>query len=352
MNVLVVYGGDTDEHEVSIASGRDVVVSLRAHGDLDVATAFIDRTGGWHLDPEAGDGLVADAPRADAADADRTAADVLDALAPGTVVFPVLHGGWGEGGGLQREVEARPLGLVGCGSDAAAAGLAKLRAQRLCADAGLAVIPTVAVGRDEFAADPDAMAAAGRGEVVGDIVVKPGSGGSSVGVHTIRAGQSIRAALTDVLDRDPVALVQPRVAGREMSVGVWNDEQGRPRATGASLLRLPVGGETDGFTYAHKYQGAGGVLEIPADVAPVLLDALRRAALRAFAALGCRDLARVDFFVTRGGGILLNEINTMPGLRRQSHFSRLVAAAGVGYDRLLRGMVAAAAARCAVPSAR
>ncbi|WP_165310681.1 D-alanine--D-alanine ligase family protein [Microbacterium protaetiae] len=330
MNVLVVYGGESDEHDVSVASGEDVLASLRSSGDIDVTAALIDRDGRWH---RTGEGTSAGA----------AARDVLDDLEPGTVIFPVLHGGWGEGGGLQREVEHRDLGLVGCGSDAAATALSKLQTQRVWAQAGLDVIPTLPVARTEFAADAAAVVRRVRQALPGDIVVKPDSGGSSIGVHMVSAGDEPLPALADVLARDETALVQPRVIGREVSIGVWQDATGTPRATAASLLQLPADAEAGGFTYAHKYEGAGGVLLIPAGLPQ--LAALQRAALQAFDALGCRDLARVDFFVTSDGAFVLNEINTMPGLRRASHFPRLVAAAGIDYDTLLRSLVAAALVR-------
>ena len=139
---------------------------------------------------------------------------------------------------------------------------------------------------------------------------------------------------------DPVVLLQPLVRGAEVSVGVWSGSAHGLQATGGSLVHLPDG-ET-AFSYDHKYSGAGGWLEIPAAFpAPILRD-LQAGALRVAEAVGVEGLARIDFFVT-ADGVVLNEINTMPGLRRESHFPRLVRAAGTEYDELLDSLVRRAA---------
>lgn len=325
--VLVVSGGESSEHDVSVASGADVAASLRRGGGFAVLEAHIDRAGGWHIgDPSApafGFG------------------EVLDEVEPGTVVFPVLHGGWGEGGGLQHELERRGIEFVGCGAASAARALSKAETLRTCAAAGVGVIPTRTLHRRHFVADPGLVAGALARAVDEPVVVKPDAGGSSIGVHIVARGRSLRAALDDVFAQDPVALVQPLVDGQEVSVGVWEEPGGVVRTTGASLLHLPRG-DGGGFTYAHKYEGAGAVLEIPAELPTAVLAALRAAAARCFEAMGCRGMARIDFFVAADGRVLLNEINTIPGLRWESHFPRLVAAAGVDYDTLLARLVAGA----------
>lgn len=328
--VLVLSGGASSEHAVSAASGADVAAALRRSGGYDVVDVHIDLAGAWHVGGP-------DAPA-------RRFEEVLDALPLGTVVFPVLHGGWGEGGGLQSVLELRGIDFVGCDADSSARALSKRETLRTCAAAGVRGIPTRALTRAQYVADPDVLSHAVRSAVSGPVVVKPDTGGSSIGVHVVPAERGIRHALDDVFAQDSVALVQPLVMGREVSVGVWTDADGAVRATGASLLHLPQGQEGDGFTYEHKYEGGGAVLEIPASLPADVIDALREQALRAFAAMGCRGLARIDSFVDEQGQILLNEINTMPGLRRASHFPRLVAAAGRSYDRLLEILVAGAGA--------
>ena len=322
--VIVVSGGASTEHDVSVASGRDVSAALSEIPGLAVLDVHVDRDGAWHVGDETAPALGFD--------------EVLDETPSDCVVFPALHGGWGEGGGLQRQLEVRGILFVGSGSDASASALSKLECLRLCAAAGVQVIPTWSVSRARFVADPDLVAGAARRAFEGDAVVKPDTGGSSIGVRMVGGGESLRSAFAEALAQSHVALVQPRVTGDEVSVGVWTDG-GVARATGASRLHYPDGAGAGGFTYAHKYEGAGAVLEIPAAFPDAVLADLRDAALRCFTALGCRGMARVDFFVDDRGRILLNEINTIPGLRRESHFPRLVAAAGTPYARLVEQLV-------------
>lgn len=321
--VVVISGGAT-EHDVSVASGRDVCAALIRDRRYSVIEVHVDRNGMWRV----GGPTAAVSKRS----------DVLDSLGSATVVFPVLHGGWGEGGGLQRELEGRRVPFVGSGADASARCLSKAQTLRICAQAGIGVVPTLPLDRVRFLADPDLVTAAIRRAANGRIVIKPDTGGSSIGVHFVPPAP-LRVALNDVFERDRVALVQPAVAGREVSVGVWTPGYSAPRATGGSLLHLPAGADEEGFTYAHKYQHAGAVLEIPAPFPPRILAGLQDASLRCFAALGCRGMARVDFFVDHDERILLNEVNTIPGLRRDSHFPRLVCADGTSYDLLLRQLI-------------
>ncbi|WP_127819941.1 D-alanine--D-alanine ligase family protein [Microbacterium sp. CPCC 204701] len=322
--VVVVSGGASAEHEVSVASGRDVSAALAGIAGHSVLEVHVDRDGLWHVGSPAAPALLF--------------GEVLDEMPQDCVVFPALHGGWGEGGGLQRELERRGIPFVGSGSDASARALSKLECLRLCAAAGVGVIPTWSVSRTRYAADPDLVSGMVRRSFDGDLVVKPDTGGSSIGVRMVGHGESLREAFAEAFAHSGVALVQPRVTGEEVSVGVWTDG-GSAQATGASRLHYPAGADAAGFTYAHKYEGGGAVLEIPATFPEHVLVALRDAALRCFDALGSRGLARIDFFVDAQGRILLNEVNTIPGLRRESHFPRLVAAAGTPYERLVALLV-------------
>ncbi|MFS0911931.1 D-alanine--D-alanine ligase [Microbacterium sp. 179-I 3D2 NHS] len=321
--VVVLSGGQSTEHEVSLASGVDAAAALaRRHR---VTSVRIDRAGSWWIE-----GAVAA----------HTASEVLDDLEPDDIVFPVLHGGWGEDGGLQRELEDRGIAFVGASSTACEIGMSKLATARVSARAGVPTIPTRVMHRSAFLADPDLVVSALARVADWPLIVKPEAGGSSVGVAVVSSGRALRSALDDAFELDRTVLLQPLVVGQEVSIGVWSGAHGGLRATGASLVHLPDG-ET-AFTYDHKYAGAGGWLEIPATFPDRVLNDLQSAALDVAATIGVEGLARVDFFVTPDG-ILLNEINTMPGLRRESHFPRLVSAAGTSYDDLLDGLVAGVA---------
>lgn len=316
--VVVLSGGVSTEHEVSLASGTDVVAALEERHD--VVSVVIDRDGTWRVEGHA----------ADSAD------EVLGELDSMDVVFPVLHGGWGEDGGLQAELDQRGIRYVGSPAAACRTGMSKLATARAAASRGISPIPVRVLHRERFLANPDLLTRALARSADLPLVVKPDTGGSSVGVSVVHSGPQLRAALDEAFLLDPVVLLQPLVRGHEISIGVWTDDAGAMHATGASLLHLPDGEAA--FTYAHKYQDAGGWLEIPAQLPAQQLAELQRVALGTAAAVGVVGLARVDVFAS-DDAILLNEINTMPGLRRHSHFPRLVAASGTSYDDLLDSLV-------------
>lgn len=322
--VVVLSGGVTAEHDVSLASGADVVAALEHHHD--VVSVVIDTEGTWRVE-----GHAADSPD-----------EVLGDLEATDVVFPVLHGGWGEGGGLQSELDQRGIRYVGSRTAASRIGLSKLATARAAAAQGISPIPVRVMHRDRYFADPDLLTAAIARTADLPLVVKPDTGGSSVGVSVVHSGSQLRVALDAAFQLDAVVLLQPLVQGQEISIGVWSDDAGEMRATGASLLHLPDGEAT--FTYAHKYENAGGWLEIPARLPASQLADLQRTALQTAAAVGVEGLARIDVFATHDQ-ILLNEINTMPGLRKNSHFPRLVAAEGTSYEELLDSLVRQVARR-------
>lgn len=329
--VIVLSGGVSPEHEVSLASGADVAGALQERHN--VVSVVIDSGGTWRVE-----GHVADSPD-----------DVLDEIDSTDVVFPVLHGGWGENGGLQSVLDERGIRYVGSRTAACRTGMSKLATARAAASRGISPIPVRVLHRDRYLADPDLLTSALARSADLPLVVKPDTGGSSVGVSVVHSGLQLRAALDEAFLLDPVVLLQPLVRGQEISIGVWSDNDGTMRATGGSLLHLPEGEAA--FTYAHKYQDAGGWLEIPMRLPAEQLADLQQVALQTAAAVGVDGLARVDVFVSEEG-ILLNEINTMPGLRRNSHFPRLVAASGPSYPELLDSLVqqVARTTRAAAPS--
>jgi D-alanine-D-alanine ligase len=165
------------------------------------------------------------------------------------------------------------------------------------------------------------------------LFVKPNRAGSSVGAGRVETLDALAPAVRAALAHDGHALIQPAVDADEVSIGVYRTAGGRTVATGASLVRIRTAGSF--FDYEGKYGGAGPTIEVPGPVGADVLPGLRELALRAFTAVGAEGLARVDFFLTSDGDVLLNEINTMPGLAELSHFPRLCAQDGLGYADLL-----------------
>ncbi|MFF1573090.1 D-alanine--D-alanine ligase [Leifsonia sp. NPDC058292] len=339
--IAVLYGGANSEHEVSLRSARDVVAGLREQGFV-VRPVGIDACGVWHAAEV--DGLSS------AADGSGAPRGVRPELLRGVdVVFPVLHGRYGEDGTVQGAIELAGLPYVGSGVLASAMAMDKSMTWRVASAAGVPMVDTRAV--DSLRSLPAAV----RGLPL-PLFVKPNRAGSSVGASLVAEFDDLAPAVGTALAHDRVALVQPAIRADEVSIGVYRSPDGRTRTTGPSLVRLDSRHEF--FDYDGKYGGAGAAIEVPGGVDPELLTPLRDLAVLAFEAIGAEGLARVDFFVAQAGSpgkspggdlrgadspLLLNEINTMPGLTAHSHFPRLCAEAGLAYPDLLRMLVDRAA---------
>ena len=347
----VIFGGANSEHEVSIRSARSVVAALATSG-WRVRLLGIDRAGAWHAVPSV-DAFVRGTT---AASADHTLPrgprdGQLDGL---DVVFPVLHGRGGEDGTVQGALELAGLPYVGCGVLASALAMDKRMAARMLEAEGIPVVDTRSV---TSVAELDEMV---DGMPL-PLFIKPNRAGSSVGAARVDSIDGLAAAVRTALLEDSTVLVQPLVVASEVSIGVLERAGGVLGVTGASLLRL--GGDDTFFSYDGKYgAGAGSAsggqgnagrgnpvhdtrLEIPAILPSELLATLQGMALVAFDALGCSGLARVDFFVTGAGEIFLNEVNTMPGFARHSHYLRLWESTGLTYRELVDELVDRALSR-------
>jgi D-alanine-D-alanine ligase len=216
---------------------------------------------------------------------------------------------------------------VGCGVLASALAMDKLIAQRLLTADGIPTIPTLGV---TAATAQDAAAFA---ESVGyPVFVKPNRSGSSVGVTRVSSQQQLDSAIRLALEHDRYALVQPAVSGDELDVGVLQLPGGE--LTVGAPLRV-VATHKEFLDYESKYTEGGATLEVPARIPQHVADRLADLAQRAFTSLDCDGLARIDFFVEADGNVLLNEVNTMPGLTSLSHYPAMWAAVGIPYPQLL-----------------
>jgi len=313
--VGIIFGGANSEHEVSCGSARSVAEHLD-RSRFDLALLGIDRDGGWHR--------VGSIDELDSAGAGAQFPD----LAGIDVAFPVLHGRFGEDGTVQGLLELTGLPYVGCGVLASAMAMDKAIAQRLLAADGIPTIPTFAVTASTAASD-----AAAAAESFGyPVFVKPNRSGSSVGVSRVDGPSTLPAALDLALGHDRVALLQQAVTGDEVDLGVLQLPSGE-LVVGAPLRILSKG--SGFFDYAAKYTAGATELEVPARIADDVSERLAEYATLAFRSLDCEGLARVDFFVTEGGEIMLNEVNTLPGLTAFSQFPRMWQAKGIGYTELL-----------------
>ncbi len=334
LRVGVVFGGANSEHDVSLGSARGVTEALSALG-ARVRLLGIDRDGVWHRSQSIDQLATSGQANGHGGSALRRGPGPDD-LAGLDLVFPVIHGRGGEDGTVQGVLETARLPYVGCGVLASALAMDKRMTARLLETAGLPVVDTRTVGSVEELADVAA-------DLPLPLFVKPNRAGSSVGASRVDRPEELVPAVALALSEDRTALLQPLVVADEVSIGILQTSEGDVHASGASLLRLGDGQRF--FSYSGKYEG-GSSIEIPALLARELLRTLQNMAITAFDQLDCTGLARVDFFVGRGGGeILLNEVNTLPGLGRHSHYPRLWAAAGIGYEQLVDHLVRGARGR-------
>jgi D-alanine-D-alanine ligase len=347
VRVAVVFGGRSSEHAVSCVSAGSVLAALDPQR-YDVVPIGITPEGRWVLSSADPQQLAITGGRLPSVDptgtplvlpGDPTAkelvvldgADVPTELGAVDVVFPLLHGPYGEDGTLQGLLELAGVPYVGSGVLASAVAMDKHRMKQLLSVAGLD-LPSYVVVR------------AGRpvpAEVVAlglPVFVKPARGGSSIGITCVDDRSALADALAEAHRHDPKALVEQAVVGREIECGVLAGDDGEPEASLPAEVR--VTGAHTFYDFEAKYLEDSTEFDIPPDLAPAVVDEIRSTAVKAFDALGCEGLARVDFFVTEQDRVLVNEVNTMPGFTPSSMFPRMWAATGVDYpalvDRLVR----------------
>ena len=268
----------------------------------------------------------------------RGAGEILAAV---DVVFPVLHGPYGEDGTIQGLLELAGVPYVGAGVLASAAGMDKEFTKKLLAAEGLPIGDHAVLRPRKATLDAEEQERLGL-----PLFVKPARGGSSIGVSRVSAWGQLPAAIDRARRHDPKVIVEAAVRGRELECGVLELPDGRVEASTVGEIRVAgVRGREDAFyDFATKYLDDAAELDVPAKIDDDVSDEVRRLAIRAFAAVDCQGLARVDFFLTDDGPVI-NEINTMPGFTTISMYPRMWAASGVDYPTLLAAMVDTALVR-------
>lgn len=355
--VGLIFGGRTREHDVTLLSASSVVAALPP--DHRVLLFGLDRHDRW-LDAAASAELLLSAGTLDDATlaaklAPEPAPAPADRWGPrgglwgADVVFPLVHGDVGEDGTLQGLLELLGVPYVGSGVAASAVGLDKIFMKAVFAAAGLPVVPSVAVRRDQ-ATDEDALVARVEAALPGyPLFVKAANAGSSVGVEKVRDRAALAPAVRMALGYDRRVLIEAGVAAREIEVAVLGGEALEASVPGEVIPRK------DWYDYEAKYTAGLADLVVPAAVPPELAARLRALAIEAVQAVGAEGLARVDFFVEGAGErIWLNEINTLPGFTATSMYPQLWAASGMPYPELIRRLLDLARARHAAkaPAAR
>ena len=333
--LAILYGGRSAEHQVSVVSARSVMEALDPDR-FEVVPIAITREGAWllpdrsPLELTASDGTL---PEVQAAGREL---EVRPAQGVGgvDVVFPILHGPFGEDGTVQGLFELADLPYVGSGVLASALAMDKAMAKVVLAQAGLPQGPYVVVPERDWRASPDRVAAEVAGRLAYPVFTKPARLGSSIGISKVKIPDGLAAGLADAFAHDTKALVEQGVVARELECGVLGND-----APEASVVGEVVPGH-EFYDFEAKYLDESLKLEIPAPVPGAVRDRVRELSLRAFQALDCEGFARVDFFYEEATGrVLLNEVNTIPGFTPKSMFPMLWAASGLSYPDLVGRLV-------------
>jgi D-alanine-D-alanine ligase len=316
LRVAVLAGGRSSEHDVSVDSATAVVEALR-EGGHEIVAVRLERDGSW-TGPD-GASLV---------------------LAPGggllgaEVAFPVLHGPFGEDGTIQGLLELLDVAYVGAGVLASSLCMDKIVFKDVLAAAGVPQVAYAGVREPEWRERPDAVRAA-LAPLGWPVFVKPARLGSSVGIAKVRDATGLPAALEGAFDHDGLVIVEAFSAGTEVECAVMGLATAEASVPGEVVL---IGG-AEWYDYEAKYVEGGVELRVPAGISEAATEALRRLATETFLRVGCAGLARVDFFVEDGDRVLVNELNTLPGMTPTSAFPKLWEATGVPWpeacDRLL-----------------
>ena len=345
LRVGVIFGGRSGEHEVSIASAAAIFKHLDP-ARYDAVPIKIAKDGRW--------ALTGDTPKAlSAADVHKQAStEALVAIDPSAalegsqldVVFPVLHGPYGEDGTVQGLLELANVPYVGAGVLGSAVGMDKAVMKALFAAANLPIVPHLTVLRRDWERDAAGITQAVARDLRYPVFVKPANLGSSVGISKAKDRSSLAGALDLAGSFDRKIVVEAAVAeAREIECAVLGNDDPEASVPGEIIVT-----HADGFySYAAKYLDPNGASwQIPADIAPETAALVRRLSVQAFKALELAGMARVDFFLGRqSGAVFLNEVNTIPGFTTISMYPKMWEATGLPYPALLDRLIALAVER-------
>ena len=334
--LILLCGGASAEHEVSLASARSVLAAI--DGSRLVRPIVIGRDGKLlgQRQSLALLGLEACGEDVRLDELEPVHAEGLSALdfAEDDVVFPLLHGPFGEDGSVQGLLRLLGVPHVGSGVLASAVGMDKLTMKAVFAAHGLPQVPYRGLSLHAYRRDREAALATLR-ELGLPAFVKPANLGSSLGIHRAEHADALCDALDDAFGFDRRVIVETALIGcRELEVAVLGNDVAELSPVGEIRYRAPF------YDYASKYEPGGAELLIPAPIPPQVAERATTLARRAFEAIDGAGLARVDlFYDERAGDVLVNEINTMPGFTATSMFPRLWAAAGLEYEALIERLV-------------
>ncbi len=336
VRVMVVFGGRSGEHEVSLASARAIIEAL--DGRHETVPVGITRSGRWI---SSGDPMRELETRREETSAPSgppaRAEERLPAVTLGSVdvVFPVLHGPYGEDGTIQGMLELAGIPYVGSGVLASAVGMDKLTMKKVFAYHGLPQVEWLGLTRKEWRADESSWLQEVEAYLGYPCFVKPANLGSSVGINKATDADGLKRALDEAAKLDRRLIVEAGVDAREIEVSVLGNEGAEVSVPGEIVVST-----NEFYDYEAKYSEGGMELLVPADISDETTREVRRLARAAYDAIDAAGMARVDFFLERDTNrLLINEINTIPGFTPTSVYSRLWAASGLPYKVLLDRLI-------------
>ena len=328
--IAVLYGGRSGEHEVSLRSAAAIMEGLRSLPDFEVLPVFITKEGSWQLNGS----RVTVLP-----DPDLKGLYILDGERAGNlvtvdVIFPVLHGTYGEDGTVQGLLELARIPYVGAGVAGSAIGMDKILMKAALKAAGLPVGDYLWFTAFDWQQEPDKWLAAVKAELGFPCFIKPANLGSSVGISKAYNEQQLREAIEEALLYDLRVIAEKFIAGREIECSVLGNDEPQASLPGEIIP------SNDFYDYQAKYLDGRSRIIIPAQLAPEIIDEIRHLAVETFKVLACAGLARVDLFVNEAAGkIWINEINTMPGFTEISMYPKMWEATGLPFTELLQQLI-------------
>ena len=330
--VLLLFGGESSEHEVSISSARNVYAAID-DTKFEVIICFIDKAGKWWLLDELGMTISThDAPQIVPVLGSSCFVTIpASRMIQPDVILPILHGKNGEDGSVQGLAQLLHIPIVGCDMTSAAICMDKIATKQILQANDITVVDYVVHHQQEDIPDFGNLTL----KLGNPLFVKPARAGSSVGVSKVSTRDELQQALDDAHTHDAMVLIERGVTAREIEVAVL----GSPPHHKASLPgEIVPDGEF--YSYDSKYSNASGSrVIIPAEIDEILKERIHELSIRIYATLGCKGLARVDFFLLEDGTIYLNEVNTMPGFTNISMYPKLWRESGISYSTLIEDLI-------------
>jgi D-alanine-D-alanine ligase len=333
--VLLLFGGESSEHEVSISSARNVYAAID-NTKFNVILGYIDAQGKWWLlDRFSSDINTHGAPQlAPVLGTGGFVSFPSSRIVKPDVILPILHGKNGEDGSVQGLAQLLHIPIVGCDMTSSSICMDKIATKEILMTHGIAVAPYEVHRKGGDVPDFNQLSM----RLGSPMFVKPARAGSSVGVSKVYSDEELIAALNLAHEHDDMALIERGISGRELEVAVLGNP---PTHETSRVGEVIVSDEF--YSYDAKYAAnSNSQVKIPADIDEMTESQIRQLASDAYEALGCRGLTRVDFFLADDGTIYLNELNTLPGFTNISMYPKLWREQGVTYSQLVERLIALA----------